>query len=146
MHQTTEDDHGTNNVQGPTQHVVNSMSWPRPTSSSHTSLPTTDTESVQGVVTTEVGVYPNNAKFAGVSSAQVLGKVAEAVAQPYAPNLNVMDFFCPTMTYAEEFPMAAASLCPLINKSIADTCVQCECSCGCSMSVLRLRFKLTNFC
>ncbi|KAL1890764.1 hypothetical protein Sste5346_008089 [Sporothrix stenoceras] len=101
------------------------MLWPRPTSSSHMSLPTADTESVQGVVTTEVGVHPSNAKFAGVSSAQVLGKVAEAVSQPYAPKLNVMDFFCPTMTYAEEFPMAAPSLRPLVDKSVADACVQC---------------------
>ncbi|CAK7235545.1 hypothetical protein SBRCBS47491_009329 [Sporothrix bragantina] len=91
----------------------------------HPSLPLTDAESVQGVVTTEVGMNPTNAKFAGVSSAQVLGKVAEAVSQPYAPSLNFMDFFCPTMTYAEAFPLAAPSLRPLVEKSVANACVRC---------------------
>ncbi|KAM0424277.1 hypothetical protein ACHAPT_010422 [Fusarium lateritium] len=56
-----------------------------------------ESETLQGVVTTEVGQFPKNAKFAGLSSPQVLARVAQEVFSPFS-QMNVMDFFCPMMT------------------------------------------------
>ncbi|CAH0026359.1 unnamed protein product [Clonostachys rhizophaga] len=82
-----------------------------------------ESEPVQGVVTTEVGQFPKNAKFAGLSSPQVLARVAQEVFSPFS-QMNVMDFFCPMMTFAEEFPLPSPSFRPLVAREVADGCVQ----------------------
>jgi len=90
---------------------------------SPTASPVTDSQSVQGVVTTEVGHFPQNAKFAGINSPQVLAKMAE---QLFAPlyTMNVMEFFSPMMTFGEELPVPLPALRPQIAKDVADKFVQ----------------------
>ena len=80
-------------------------------------------DSVQGVVTTEVGHSPKNSKFAGITSSQVFAKSVEELFKPVAPHIDVMAFFCPTMTFAEELPLRSPDQHPLVDKSIADSCL-----------------------
>ncbi|KAL4807430.1 fungal-specific transcription factor domain-containing protein [Aspergillus unguis] len=80
-------------------------------------------DSVHGVVTTEFGRSPKNSKFAGITSPQVFAKSVEELFRPVAPHLDVMAFFCPTMTFSEELPYWSPAQHPLVDKSIADLCL-----------------------
>ncbi|KAJ5727507.1 hypothetical protein N7493_005327 [Penicillium malachiteum] len=81
---------------------------------------------VQGVVTTEVGRFPKVSKFAGITSPQVFAKSAEELFKSSAPHIDVMGFFCPTMKFAEELPLESFDQVPLVDKSLADRCLQRE--------------------
>jgi hypothetical protein len=83
-------------------------------------------DSVQGVVTTEVGRFPKNSKFTGMTSPQVFAKSAEEIFKSVAPNINVMEFFCPNMKFSEELPLWSSDQHPLIEKGLADGCLQRE--------------------
>lgn len=86
--------------------------------------PSVSIDTVHGVITTEVGRFPRNSKFAGLSSPQVFAKSAEEHFKGIAPHINVMDFFCPTMSFAEELPNQPTEHRPLVVKEIADVCIQ----------------------
>jgi hypothetical protein len=86
--------------------------------------PSVSIDTVHGVVTTEVGHFPRNSKFAGLSSPQVFAKSAEEHFKGIAPHINVMEFFCPTMSFAEELPHQPSEHRPLVVKEIADVCIQ----------------------
>ncbi|PYI02718.1 hypothetical protein BO78DRAFT_422282 [Aspergillus sclerotiicarbonarius CBS 121057] len=75
---------------------------------------------LQGVITTEVGTFPKNSKFAGMSSPQVYAKSVEELFKSTAPHINVMAFFCPMMTFAEELPLRSPDYRSLVDKSTAD--------------------------
>ncbi|KAL3300029.1 hypothetical protein RB213_008573 [Colletotrichum asianum] len=79
---------------------------------------------IPGVVTTELGDFPINSKFAGTSSPQVLAKTAEELFKMQVPQMNVMGFFCPLMTFGEEFPLPTAITRPISGKAVADACVK----------------------
>ena len=87
---------------------------------------TVNSATLQGVVTTEVGRFPKNNKFAGMTSPQVFAKSAEDIFKSVAPHINVMEFFCPTMKFSEELPLWSSDQHPLIDKGLADLCLQRE--------------------
>lgn len=91
--------------------------------------PCVSIDTVHGVVTTEVGRFPRNSKFAGLSSPQVFAKSAEEHFKGIAPHMNVMEFFCPTMSFAEELPHQPTEHRPLMVKEIADPCIQRKLDC-----------------
>ncbi|KAJ5721731.1 uncharacterized protein N7483_009665 [Penicillium malachiteum] len=82
---------------------------------------------VQGAVTTEVGRFPKVSKFAGITYPQVFAKSAEELFKSSTPHIDVMGFFCPTMKFAEEFPLESFDQIPLVDKSVADRYLQREC-------------------
>lgn len=100
---------------------------PEDVSSATTVTPSlSESDMIPGVVTTELGDFPINSKFAGTSSPQVLAKTAEELFKMQAPQMNVMGFFCPLMTFGEEFPLPTAITRPISGKAVADACVKSE--------------------
>ncbi|KAL3454903.1 fungal-specific transcription factor domain-containing protein [Aspergillus heterothallicus] len=86
-------------------------------------VPSTTPETLLGVVTTEVSASPKHSKFAGITSPQVLAKSIEGLVKDTAPYIDVMAFFCPTMSFAEELQMPLTRTRPLVDKIDADRCL-----------------------
>lgn len=103
--------------------------------------PSVSIDTVHGVVTTEVGRFPRNSKFAGLSSPQVFAKSAEEHFKGIAPHINVMEFFCPTMSFAEELPHQPTEHRPLVVKEIADVCIQRKSICHLELLLFANDFK-----
>jgi hypothetical protein len=59
-----------------------------------------------------------------MSSGQVLAKSAEELFKEQVPQVDVMKFFCPLMSFAEEISLPAITSKPLVGKAIADRAVQ----------------------
>ncbi|KAL3496579.1 fungal-specific transcription factor domain-containing protein [Aspergillus germanicus] len=86
-------------------------------------VPSTTPETLLGVVTTEVSASPKHSKFAGMTSPQVLAKSVEGLVKSTAPYIDVMAFFCPTMSFAEELQLPLTRTRPLLDKTDADRCL-----------------------
>lgn len=82
-----------------------------------------NSEMIQGVVVTEAGRFPRKSKYTGMSSGQVLAKSAEELFKQQVPQIDVMRFFCPLMSFAEEIPNTPTYSCSLVDKKTADRCV-----------------------
>lgn len=72
------------------------------------------------VVTIEPVPFPKRSKYAGKNSTQVLAKSAEELFQDDDVRIDVMKFFCPLMSFAEEIPMPVTKLSPLIDQVQAE--------------------------
>ena len=79
---------------------------------------------LQGVVMIGPGRFPRKSKYAGMSSGQVLAKSAEELFKEQAPQVDVMKFFCPLMSFAEEHSAPKIISKPLVGKAIADRAVR----------------------
>jgi hypothetical protein len=63
-----------------------------------------------------------------MSSGQVLAKSAEELFKEQVPQVDVMKFFCPLMSFAEEVSVPTIVSKPLVDKAIADRAVQSKVS------------------
>jgi hypothetical protein len=103
-----------------------SESTPMQTSPFAGSTCISNSDMIQGVVVTETGRFPRKSKYTGMSSGQVLAKSAEELFKHQVGHIDVMKFFCPLMSFAEEIPITPTYSCSLVDKATADICVNSE--------------------
>ena len=82
-----------------------------------------NSDMIQGVVVTEASRFPRKSKYTGMSSGQVLAKSAEELFKHQVPHIDVMKFFCPLMSFAEEISITPTYTCSLVDKVTADRCI-----------------------
>lgn len=74
---------------------------------------------LEGALTIENTGVPQKSKYAGRNSTQMMAVSAEDMFQDSEIRINVMKFYCPLMSFAEEVITTPCLLSPLIDKTVA---------------------------
>ena len=75
---------------------------------------------LESVVTIELARDPQKYKYAGKNSTQVLAKSAEDLFMDHEIRIDVMNFFCPLLSFGEEIPMPTRRVTPLVDEALAE--------------------------